>query len=818
MITNFYSDKINDNKTKDTAEIYELTPPSISKDKIISSSKPETSLLELSDNININNEKEIINEKRKINIFNYIEEEKSEDEEDSNQNQNKIIEKEENKTENEKNKFLEISSLIKKKKTKKINILRFSNYKTNFVNILRFSNYKTNFVSQRGSLFSNNFTNAFGNKNKKTNNNLRKTIIENNDFNKMRRISITNFTKLNNNKKNINHIKNNIKNFIKYENMFLEDEFFLRAPGSYPDEDEENYLLKLNFLEENNYFDEENISNNEYVDKPLLRQTNSISYNSKLIEKKIGSKFLLNSMPFDKIEEEDDKEGKKNIKKKIDRLTIVDNSKKNLYIDENEIPGKNIQYAEIGKINNFVKGTFKKNLVNFENESPISFMSINLFIKKIASYNFRINYPILYKAFLQQYKIFLSIPLFVEKIMQAFELYYNKNNKITSELINLLNKVISENYEKIKEDFILLGKIKNFYYYMKEYIFTESETGLEKDIDNIYYILFEPDSEEDINYSRRFVMERRKSNSIFIKSKTIYSNIFNKIKDDKNTKKKKLLFSSKTNIKPFYNYFYIFSHNSMEIAQYLTCISYQLMRNINQKELLNKNFYSKEKLIKAPNVMKFIDRFNKLVLFVIEDIFSYDNKKVRCQCIEKWVDIALKLQELHNYNDLIMINTCFINLTLKKLKLTFKKLSNKYKNIIKEMNAFCSSEDSYLNIRKLIFNSKGIPYIPHLGIILKVITNIEEMNYITDDNNINFEKLVKLHNVLKTFNEFKKTKFYCEKSKELDILANLKPKTLEELDEMVGQIEPKLKVFAIRGNKKRLTNTDKFYYEKKISK
>ena len=805
MITNFYSDKINDNKTQDTAEIYELTPPSISKDKIISSSKPETSLIELSDNININNEKEIINEKRKINIFNYIEEEKSEDEEDSNQNQNKIIEKEENKTENEKNKFLEISLLINEQKTKKINILRFSNYKTNF-------------VAQRGSVFSNNFTNAFGNKNKKTNNNLRKTIIENNDFNKMRRISITNFTKLNNNKKNINHIKNNIKNFIKYENMFLEDEFFLRAPGSYPDEDEENYLLKLNFLEENNYFDEENISNNEYVDKPLLRQTNSISYNSKLIEKKIGSKFLLNSMPFDKIEEEDDKEGKKNIKKKIDRLTIVDNSIKNLYIDENEIPGKNIQYAEVGKINNFVKGTFKKNLVNFENESPISFMSINLFIKKIALYNFRINYPILYKAFLQQYKIFLSIPLFVEKIMQAFELYYNKNNKITSELINLLNKVISENYEKIKEDFILLGKIKNFYYYMKEYIFTESETGLEKDIDNIYYILFEPDSEEDINYSRRFVMERRKSNSIFIKSKTIYSNIFNKIKDDKNTKKKKLLFSSKTNIKPFYNYFYIFSHNSMEIAQYLTCISYQLMRNINQKELLNKNFYSKEKLIKAPNVMKFIDRFNKLVLFVIEDIFSYDNKKVRCQCIEKWVDIALKLQELHNYNDLIMINTCFINLTLKKLKLTFKKLSNKYKNFIKEMNAFCSSEDSYLNIRKLIFNSKGIPYIPHLGIILKVITNIEEMNYITDDNNINFEKLVKLHNVLKTFNEFKKTKFYCEKSKELDILANLKPKTLEELDEMVGQIEPKLKVFAIRGNKKRLTNTDKFYYEKKISK
>ena len=239
------------------------------------------------------------------------------------------------------------------------------------------------------------------------------------------------------------------------------------------------------------------------------------------------------------------------------------------------------------------------------------------------------------------------------------------------------------------------------------------------------------------------------------------------------------------------------------------------MRNINQSELLNKNFISKEKLVKAPNVMKMIDRFNKLVLFVIEDIFSYDNKKTRCQCIEKWIDIALKLKELHNYNDLVMINTCFVNLTLNKLKNTFKKLSNKSKNIIKEMNSFCSSKQCYINIRKLIFNSKGIPYIPYLGIILKEIISIEEMKYIVDENNINFGKIVKLYNVLNKFNEFKKSKFSFEKSKQLDILVNLNPKTEDELEEMVGQIEPKLKIFALRGYKKRLTNTDKFYYGKK---
>ena len=801
--------------TENTAELEELTPISVSNNTInLNSENLETSQFELKDNININDEKDNINEKRKLNIFNFIEEEDEDKYQEENPNTVNIIKKEDSNINNI-NKINNINSIniinnndniLKKDSLSKAKSLRMSGLKQ-----------KQILPTQRKSLFPKSFINSF--KNKNINSNLRKTLMAGNDFNRMR-ISITNFNKLNNNINQINHIKNsNIKNFVKYENMFLDDEIYLRAPGSFPDEEEKNYLLRLNFLDENNYLEEDNV-NNEYIDKTFIRQTNSISYNSKL-EKNGKCKFLMNSLNFEKIEEEDDKEEKEENKKdnnEISRITKVGNAIKNLFNDEDEIPGKNIEYAEKVKItNNFEEGKFNKNLVSSEFESKITFMSINLFIKKIALYNFRINYPLLYKAFLQQYTIFLSPILFIEKIMQAFELYYNKKDKISNELIDLLNKVISENYERVKEDFIFLEKVKNFYSYLKVFIFTESKSALEKDVDNIYYILTETDSEEELNYARRFVLERRKSNSIFIKSKAIYSNIFNEIERAKTIKKKKLFSKSKTTLNINYKYFYIFGHNVMEIAQYLTCISYQMMRNINQKELLNKNFVSKEKDIKAPNVMKMIDRFNKLVLFIIEDIFSYDNKKTRCQCIERWIEVALKLKELHNYNDLVMINTCFVNLTLNKLKLTFKKLSNKYKTIIKEMNSFCSSKNCYINIRKLIFNNKGIPYIPYLGIILKEIVNIEEMKYIVDENNINFDKVVKLYNVLNRFNEFKKSKFTSEKSKELDILVNLNPKTEDELDQMVGQIEPKLKIFAIKGNKKRITNTDKFYYDKKTN-
>ena len=788
-------------QSMNTGVINELTPPSLSQNySIINSIEPETSLFDLSDNININDEKEINNEKRKIKIFNFIDE-------DNSDKKNQIIEnKKESEIKNdikidikkENENIFKRASLTRDQKLTKTKTLRQS------------KNLKSNYVTARNTIFPKNLVNSLmGNKNKNYDM-IRKTLMLNNDFNKMKRISITNFNQ--NNKNSINHIKN-IKNCIKYENMFLEDDYFLKAPGSFPDEEEKNYLLKLKFLEENNYFEDDNIENNEYIDKTLIRQTNSISYNSNH-EKNIKNRFVMNSLTFDKIEEEDDKEDNCI----NDRITVVNNAIKNLYNDEDENPGKNILYAENLKIsNNFEEGLFNKNLVTFDDESKITFISINLFIKKIALYNFRINYPILYKAFLQQYNIFLSGPLFIEKIIQAFELYYNNYDKVSSELVYLLNTVISENYDKIKEDIFLLEKIKDFYSYLKVYIYTEAKTALEQETDSIYYILFEiePDEEEEeeIKYARRFVLERRKSNSIFIKSKTLYSNIFNKMKTEKKPKKRRL-FKTKTTIS--YQYFYIFAHDSIEIAEYLTCISYQMMRNINQQELLNKNFTSKDKATKAPNVMKMIDRFNKLVLFIIEDIFSYDSKKLRCECIEKWVEVALKLKELHNYNDLVMINTCFVNLTLNKLKLTFKKLSNKYKNIIKEMNSFCSSKQCYINIRKLIFNSKGIPYIPYLGIILKEIISIEEMKYIINENNINFGKIVKLYNVINRFNEFKKSKFSFEKSKELDILVYLNPKNEDELEAMVSQIERKCKLFAIRGNKKRLTNTDKYYYDKKL--
>ena len=62
--------------TENTAEMDELTPISVANSTInLNSDNIATSQFDLKDNININNEKDNINEKRKLNIFNFIEEE-----------------------------------------------------------------------------------------------------------------------------------------------------------------------------------------------------------------------------------------------------------------------------------------------------------------------------------------------------------------------------------------------------------------------------------------------------------------------------------------------------------------------------------------------------------------------------------------------------------------------------------------------------------------------------------------------------------------------------------------------------------------------
>ena len=457
--------------------------------------------------------------------------------------------------------------------------------------------------------------------------------------------------------------------------------------------------------------------------------------------------------------------------------------------DEKEIIGRNIEYLK-GRNENLEINQFENT-----NKNNISYISLNLFIKKIAMDNLRTKYNLLYRSFLQQYTIFLSIEIFLEKVINAFY-YYKKVNSIEyPELINLLNVIILDKYKSLEKNEILMFKFKSFYKEIKDSEFLKDY--LKEDTLNVYFILFNDNEEYDFNLAKNALNNRRKNNMVFLgrsnKSKKVKNNLLD-------------------NIIHIKTYFYIFDYSEEEIAIKLTSISYKLMSNISINELLNSNFSKKDRTTRSPTVTKIIQRFDNLTLFIIEDIFSYDDPKKRAEAITKWIKTAEHCKNLYNFNDTLVINTCFSNYLFKRAPLTWKKVPNSTLKILNSLRQFCTNNNCYINIRREMLNRRGRFHVPYLGILLKGIVNLEEIyKYILDNGNINCCKIQLLYILINQFFSFKNNPFTKQNDNDLDIFENLHPKDENQLELLITKIEPKLIIF--QGNQmKRKTKTDVHYY------
>ena len=561
-------------------------------------------------------------------------------------------------------------------------------------------------------------------------------------------------------------IENSRKSFIDYDDYsYFEDDLLTPKPSTFPNEQEENFLLTLQFIEENNY--------NEDIFDDNLRN-NSISY-------RLNKKDNLHSRFFNN---NNDIKNKKSKEKKTGAFKID-----NLFFDEKENVGKNILYLDSNNNDDF--------------ENNISYISLDLLIKKIALENFRKNKSYIYECFMKQYKNFIPIENFINKIIQAFNYYNKKGIKVnSSELVNLLNEIILKNYEEIKLDKNLLGQIQLFYLKIKHTKFDYYKVN--QDIIKIDYILFK-------NGYYKENKEAKKNNNEYTLIKTISSlpeklkkSFFKKNKKKENENKvakiiKKLKEKAKEK-KHNYKYFYLNDYSNEEIAAYLTYDIYSLLSNISEEDFYNKNFYKENS-----NIKNIVERTDKLILFIIEDICSYDHKSERVNLIDRWIDIGFILLDLKNYNDLVLVNCLFCNYLLKvKLKKTWQKLSKKSIESINELKKYRTSK--YMKCKRK-------PHVPYLGMLIKQIMYIQETeDYITQNNNINIAKLDKLNKKITNFFEFKNYKYPFEKPKYLDVLSNINPKKAEEIEDIIKTLEPKLLIHADKNDKKRRTQTDKVYY------
>ena len=611
---------------------------------------------------------------------------------------------------------------------------------------------------------------------------------------------------------------------ISYDDIYLGNEMFFSAPRSYPgDYDKKNKFLtdfaqmynKKNSNRHNSIYSY--ISNSGSNRDSSNRDSNNLDINTNSSNHNSSSTNNISNMLLAEEEELDDddyaefhnnsfdnldmKKESSHLKDFISSInhyrisTNIFSDEKNTYTDEDELKNQNIFFIENETELNDLNYYSRKNKCN------ISYISLNLFIKEICTGDLKNKFPILYKSFINQYQEFLTIPSLIEKIIDAMNFYIKKMGIEIPDLISLLNKIISTQFKRIENDDDLIEKIKNVYKDIKQLKWIGDSLG--KEIDNVNFVLSENTSDEfDVEFTKYLISDRRKSKAISIRlsNKGKNLNIKNKLKN-KNT------------------YFYIFDFSDEEIARNLTLISYKLLSCIDINELWTCKFTKDDKYTKAPNVMKVIDRFDKLMLFIIEDICSYETNKARAKLITKWANIAKRCRDLHNYNDLLIINQCFNHNLLKKMVSTWKKIPKSTLELISDLNKFCTNQQCYINIRREIVGCKHIAYIPYLGILLKELVDIENKYKYAEKfgeyNCINCVKLQKMYYIVNKFFEFKNYTFTFTQINELNILSQINPKNSDEIDEMITDIEKNkfnIKQLLQSSNKKKQTKTDQLFY------
>ena len=614
-------------------------------------------------------------------------------------------------------------------------------------------------------------------------------------------------------------IKKDKKIHITYDDIYLGNEMFVSEPKSFPRDNEKisKYLIdfssmyskKFNSNRNNSCYsftsnsgsnrdsNSNNLDNNSFNHNSS--STNNISNNFSLVEEEEyddDDYCIIRNNSSNNLNDKKVSSHLKDFLASINQYHVnnsIFSEEKNVFMDEDEKKNENIFYIENETELNDLNYYSKKNKCN------ISYISLNLFIKEICTGNLRTKYPILYKSFICQYQEFLSVPSLIEKILDAMDFYIKKMGIEIPDLVSLLNKIISTQYKKIENNSELIEKVVELYKNIKKLEWIDD--SLEKEIENVNFILSSNASDDfDLEFTKYLISDRRKTKGISIRPRA-----------------RGKVVNNKTMYK--YSYFYIFGFTDEEIARNLTLISYKLLSNIDINELWNSNFIKEEKYTKAPNVMKVIDRFDKLMLFIIEDICSYETNKARAKLITKWASIAKTCRDLHNYNDLLIINQCFNHNLIKKMVSTWKKIPKNTLELISDLNKFCTNQQCYINIRREIVNCKHIAYIPYLGILLKEIIDLEKQYKYIDKfgeyNCINCVKLQKMYYIVNKFFEFRNYSFTFSQINELNIFNQINPKKIDEIDEMINDIEKNkstIKELIQSTNKKKPTQTDQIFY------
>jgi hypothetical protein len=207
------------------------------------------------------------------------------------------------------------------------------------------------------------------------------------------------------------------------------------------------------------------------------------------------------------------------------------------------------------------------------------------------------------------------------------------------------------------------------------------------------------------------------------------------------------------------------------IAEQLTLIEYDFYQRIEAPELLGQAWNKDKKQCLSRNVIEQLQRTNRVSFWVSTLILLQSKVKDRVKAVVKFIGVANRLRQLHNYNTLMGLVAGFNTSSVSRLKHTFNAIKGRNKELWDELMALMDPSNSFRTLRHAIDES-GLSAIPYLGMYLSDLTFMEDGNPDEVERNgrkvINFQKHFMIYKTIHQLLRFQTSAEYIKNIKRVE--------------------------------------------------
>jgi len=197
-----------------------------------------------------------------------------------------------------------------------------------------------------------------------------------------------------------------------------------------------------------------------------------------------------------------------------------------------------------------------------------------------------------------------------------------------------------------------------------------------------------------------------------------------------------------------------------EIQRQMCLMNARIFKQITQDELLSLAWNKPNKKIKAPNIVLMTEQFNKITLWVSNNILSSSLPSERTHKIARFIYIEKACLKNNDFHSLKSIISALESTPIHRLEKTWMLLPKKEKAKHKKYATLMSMERNSEEYRKYFQECKGAK-IPYLGLYLSDITYLfEAIEKEKTLSQVKLEQKLKLDKLLAEFEELQKAANY----------------------------------------------------------